>query len=416
MIDILSQLSNTHTLRLLHCSNSGLLSKWTGVEKLIWYYITQIYSKEDLSLIIECSNDGIQENIAKHYSLQLCDALDHLHSKGITYAGLNQEDIRFTTNCHILLISNQGYDQWPLSLKWRGTEYNNPVPESITPQSEYIGWASDVYLLGNVIRGMTLNDCEYADKRYALSEEYKLIKENNMQEYFDQYVEQEIVDYIPSDLQELLSLCLQPLPYLRPSILELTQHPWLTENLPSLSQNHNSLIQEFWNYIIWSTSQDSEKADFLTPEFKDILGLRRIWKDEQSQHWEEEKIVQGRLQKGYFGLVWKDENGTGESQEKPGIFGALCAFVDQNLKKCNVNRSYHTIEVLRKAYSSYHITLSPYKDAQYIWVLFSESDGFEDKYEYQQLCRRLREYLGSLVTQVLNEEKIEELFEKEYWH
>lgn len=187
---------------------------------------------------------------------------------------------------------------------------------------------------------------QFGSNKYIESEEYALLRNNDTDAFFAKVNETQIMDYIPEELQQILILCLQPDPALRPSISEVSQHEWSTGDYTNYAE-----LQDYMDVVSFTAREDSFKGTRITEEFISFIDRRNKRQPIISRQYSNQKHAKACIKKGYQCFV----------TDKPEqLFNALCAYNQQNGKKSKILAYFYGMSVMVSHQEDFVIDISIY--------------------------------------------------------
>ena len=190
-----------------------------------------IFNDELIYVIMElCSNGELFNYIAQNGRLdpflchrifrQLVAAMTYLHSRDIAHRDLKPENILLDDDMNPK-IADFGLCHVSAQDQLLSTPCGSPfyAPPEIISNEEYDGKKSDVWSLGVVLYTMAVGSLPWKD-----TNQIYLFQEIKNADY-------RIPTFVDPKLQDLIQQMMNPVPAERPSMEQVAEHPWVTEEL-----------------------------------------------------------------------------------------------------------------------------------------------------------------------------------------
>lgn len=196
------------------------------------YIFIELCEGGDLNDIV-MENNGLSEDIARHYFRQLMSALTYIHELGVAHRDIKLENILVTSdNCAKLTDFGLCKQQVGNSLLLTTCGTLIYAAPEIIQEKPYNGMKADVWSAGIVLYAMVAN-------HFPWSSDESLPPDRFIHETANQIINGEITlpDGISFELQNLLANMLNVDPDSRPTAADILEHPWfmLDEEEPDFS-------------------------------------------------------------------------------------------------------------------------------------------------------------------------------------
>ena len=223
---LLNDLNHPNIIKILYPASKGQLTLPNGM------YIEADFSGFELSLggdlISYAKQKVLTEDEIRFYFVQIFDALEYLHSKGIAHCDLKSDNIVLDSTLTIAKLLDFSYSttfEIDSSGIIRGTEgYIAPEIFSKIPHDPK---KSDIFSLGSTLYSLITGLLPCKEVCIQGDPIYKLICEKRFEEFWCKSGNPNI----SNGLKEVIQNMLHPSSYYRPTIKTIKEYEWTKETL-----------------------------------------------------------------------------------------------------------------------------------------------------------------------------------------
>ena len=226
-IDIMKELEHLNFIRLKDYELKGTVTKPCGSQKNCFWLALELGSQGELFDLVALTGQ-FSERICKYYFLQIINALEYMHSKGIYHRDIKPENILLDDEFN-LKIADFGFATTKSFCKDRaGTEgYMSP---ELLDNEKYSSPVADIFAFANVLFIMYAR--RPAFQRANIDDKlYKCIALNRLDKFWKEHShfcdENGQTISFSSEFMSLISSMLQFDPVTRLTLPEIKAHPWL---------------------------------------------------------------------------------------------------------------------------------------------------------------------------------------------
>lgn len=231
--NLLQQLSDhPNIIKSLSLATNGFVVH-DGETENIMYNVLEHAANGALADYIRCCGQ-IEETLVPFFMLQLCHAVEYVHSKGVAHLDIKLENILMDEYFNVKLAdfgSSLYVDSKGLVNKKRGTMvYMAPEVVNHSNSDSYNAFAADVYSLGITLFVLLMGEfpCSVTSQlststmdTYSKAKEATIAVENP--------VLCERWEYLSQEVRDLINKMTHPDPTKRATIYEVLSHPWMQQ-------------------------------------------------------------------------------------------------------------------------------------------------------------------------------------------
>lgn len=235
---VLRKLNHPNILRIYSASPKGIYERFKGNEVKstpVTYIVLQLARTGDLFDFI-ASSGGLSERVARFYFNQVLNAVDYLHSQGITHRDIKPENILLDENYNAL-VTDFGLSRKLSEVGFTTVNPSNRVGTERCMSPELFAGKmhspvkDDLFALGYLLFMLVAQHPPFLSPSTA-SEHYRLLKENRVKEYWKAMDLLHASSWCTDEFRHLVTIMLNFDMSIRPSISEIKSHPWTTGELP----------------------------------------------------------------------------------------------------------------------------------------------------------------------------------------
>lgn len=227
-VEILEQVSHPNITKLISSGYMDLTSR--GITNQVYCIVLEIARGGELFDFISMTG-AFEENFARYFFKQLIEALEHLHSKGISHRDMKAENILLDKHYN-LKVADFGYSSQKASnVTAAGTEaYMAP---EVLHSRPYHGPVVDIFGAGLILFTMRAQAKPF-NKAKASDSHYKNIVANRADKFWRLHLDcQEEDDHFSPEFIHLVTNLLAVNPVHRMSLSEILNHPWMQGDIPT---------------------------------------------------------------------------------------------------------------------------------------------------------------------------------------
>lgn len=186
---------------------------------------------------------ALREEAGRSLFSQILKAMTYMHKLGVAHRDLKLENILVDENFNVK-IADFGFATYENVKKlesFKGTK-TYMAPE-IREQKVYNGKKSDIFAAGVILFTLVFGIFPFQDASKN-DKYYKLLMSGNPESYWAAIG----VSGAPLELQDLLFKMLSANPNDRPTLKEIENHPWMSQNDLNLSLAKSNLSKKFSEY------------------------------------------------------------------------------------------------------------------------------------------------------------------------
>ncbi|CAI2378679.1 unnamed protein product [Moneuplotes crassus] len=225
-IMVLSALNHPNIIRLLdydlNARYTNRRSQVSRVTMLIFEYATN----GSLLDYIALSGRPLPEDIARSYFHDLCEALNYLHSNGVSHRDIKLENILLNKNFE-LKLADFGFASGVTGNTTRVGTITTAAPEVLMAMP-YNGHCADIFSLGVVLFMMVSGHPPFNCANPASDPRYKALYINQSDFFWKTHFKTDVenINRFSDSLQELIVSMLSFRPSHRPSLSEIMNSSW----------------------------------------------------------------------------------------------------------------------------------------------------------------------------------------------
>lgn len=238
-VDIMKELSHKNIVNLIDFSDSAEYVRPDGSKIAVFYLALELAAGGELFDFI-AETGRFTEEVARYYFHQMIDALEYLHTNGVSHRDIKPENMMLDTD-HNLKLADFGFSSTQaLNETKRGTDgYMAPeIYKGVT----YSGQSVDLFATGIILFIMVAQHPPFGSAS-AKDPHYKLLSTNRTDVFWKVHTKRKQggIDYFSESFRDLVQSMLAYNPHERPSLAEIKAHDWYNGPLPT----YDDIKQEF---------------------------------------------------------------------------------------------------------------------------------------------------------------------------
>ncbi len=242
-ITMLKQLNHPNIVKLI-TGGDGFLKKADGKKYVVQYLVLELVRYGELFDYIFFPQKGFGESISKYIFLQLLDALEACHKKGIVHRDMKTENIMLD-NGWIMKLADFGFATKAEGKKGNGmlftalgtASYASP---ELLQKKPYSGVQSDIFSIGVSLFVLVTGKMPF---KHALLDDpyYKEIAKLNHERYWEKLSKK--IPEVSNEFKQLFIMLIAYDPCSRPTIEETRAHKWLCDYKPNKDEINNEFME-----------------------------------------------------------------------------------------------------------------------------------------------------------------------------
>lgn len=232
-VKIMKQLLHDNVIEIFDYEEEATIEFRDGTTEEVFYVAMEL-AKGGVLIDFLLQTKEFGEDISRYYFLQLLDALNYMHSKGISHRDLKPDNLLLDKKFNLKVADFGFATKEGINLTKAGTKQFQ-APE-IHHGKEYIGKVADIFSAGAILFQMVTGYPPYIQAR-SNDDFYKNICKNRYDVFWK--LHRKILTKKKLDLEfseafiDLISWMLNPDPVCRPSLAEIKEHEWCQGYVPS---------------------------------------------------------------------------------------------------------------------------------------------------------------------------------------
>ena len=193
---------------MIEFSNDAVIVEENGNQIQILYIVLELWSNGELFEII-AEGGATTEEFARYLFRQIIDALEHMHTLGISHRDIKLENILLDSH-NTLKLADFGFSsQKPINESFKGSQYY--ICPEIIKGIEYSGQSADIFAAGVVLFIMVAKHPPFTLATIKNANYNMLVTNKNMQFWKCHGKGKEGGEnYFSEDFKDLVSLMLSP--------------------------------------------------------------------------------------------------------------------------------------------------------------------------------------------------------------
>lgn len=228
-----------------YVNTSGILDS-AGKKEEIMYCIIELAKKGAIKTFVKKSG-CFEEAIVRFYAVQICNALSHIHSKGLAHMDIKVDNILLDENYNAKIadLGTCAETEFGYTSRRCGTkQYMAPEILKGDSDSKFNAFKSDAYSLGVTLYVMLTDNFPSSGESTILTEE----SGNFSADVNESKDSKCLLSHLSEDCKDFMSSLLNEDPMKRPSIADALDHPWIS--------NCSEPIPEFEVYMEMKARED----------------------------------------------------------------------------------------------------------------------------------------------------------------
>jgi serine/threonine protein kinase len=230
-VEIMKELSHKNIVNLIDFSDEAEYCRPNGSKLPVFYLALELASGGELFDFI-AETGRFTEEVARYYFHQMIDALEYLHTNGVSHRDIKPENMMLD-NDHNLKLADFGFSSTQaLNETKRGTDgYMAPeIYKGVT----YSGQSVDLFATGIILFIMVAQHPPFGAAS-AKDPHYKLISTNRTDVFWKVHTKRKAggLDYFTESFRDLVQSMLAYNPHERPSLAEIKAHDWYNGPVPT---------------------------------------------------------------------------------------------------------------------------------------------------------------------------------------
>ncbi|CAI2372180.1 unnamed protein product [Moneuplotes crassus] len=235
---LLCSFSHKNIVRFLECGIDVEL-KQEHMNKNVSFIATELAEKGSLFDYIKASQ-GLNERLARTLSVQIVEAIEFLHSKGISHRDIKPENI-FLTQKFECKVGDFGFATQNITDDTYCGSSCYMAPE-IYKKKRYNCQATDIFSLGVFFFFMVTGKYPFACADVTDSKFKAILTGKTSLFWRTALGSKKRLSQLSPEFIELVTLCLSPDPVHRPTISEIYTHAWFKTAAEEYSSSDNGTV------------------------------------------------------------------------------------------------------------------------------------------------------------------------------
>jgi serine/threonine protein kinase len=257
-LEMLQKINHKNIIN-LKGANKGQIKKADGRTKIVDYIVLELAENGELFDYLYFPKKGFGEKMARYVFKELIEGLEACHLSGVAHRDLKTENIMMSKDW-ALKIADFGYATLLAGKLGNGILHtclgtlSYAAPE-ILNKKPYSGSCADLFSCGVILFVLVTGKLPFG-KAVVFDSYYKNFIKNEYETFWSMMAPK-LDPPVTKEFKSLINLLLASDPSQRPSISEIKNHIWMTEEVPSTEE----IQQEFEKRKVIVTKMRKIEAD-----------------------------------------------------------------------------------------------------------------------------------------------------------